>query len=94
MKKMVMIYLLSAAALFFLSINTAQVFAAGNAKPVTQYSAANGQFHSKGHFKHNPQLVKMEAERLGIQTEGKDTARLIKEIRETKIKKKGPSTRY
>lgn len=74
-----------AIALIFGLLGKVQVFAA--AEETTQAESSEVHGH-KRHFKHNPEFLKKQAESLGIETDGKDTETIAKEVRETLIKKR------
>lgn len=77
MRKM---YMSFAIALLFGLFGSAQIYAATEEKT---------EVHGRGHhFKHNPEFIKKQAESLGIETDGKDTETIAKEVRETIIKQK------
>jgi hypothetical protein len=78
--KMRKMYMSFAIALLFGLFGSVQTYAAAEEKT---------EVHGRGHhFKHNPEFIKKQAESLGIETDGKDTETIAKEVRETIIKQK------
>jgi hypothetical protein len=78
--KMRKMYVSFAIALLFGLFGSLQTYAATEEKT---------EVHGRGHhFKHNPEFIKKQAESLGIETDGKDTETIAKEVRETIIKQK------
>jgi hypothetical protein len=71
-------------ALLFGFLGSFQVFAATEDNTQVKLS----EFHGPRHFKHNPEFIKKQAELLGIETDGKDTETISKEVRELIIKKR------
>lgn len=82
MRRMKMICIWGMAFLFGV-LGSVQVFAATEEKAQVK---AN-EVHSRGHFRHDSEFIKKQAESMGIKTEGKDTETIAKEVRETHIKK-------
>ncbi|MDP4084286.1 MAG: hypothetical protein Q8934_06675 [Bacillota bacterium] len=75
MLKRIPIAYLFVAVLFFTSLGSGAVF------------AADGQYYYKERYCHDPEIIKKKAEKLGIETKGKDTKTIVKEMKEMKIKK-------
>jgi hypothetical protein len=68
--------------LLFGFLGSVQVFATTEDNAQVKATEA----HGRGHFKHDPEFIKKQAESLGIDTKGIDIGSLEKEVRDTVIK--------